>query len=137
MIPDITTKTRKSKQKAMGIRIRHKTLQGIMLVVRDQSRPLTLPGGKPLPPNFPLDRCSTCGVPHDVKTYHLPLDSEGTVIVSKTIYENLQKLADHAGFDFANVVDDPPDQVLRIPLVQQKVAAFDPEPIRREKVHGN
>ena len=119
-----------------GIRIRHKTLKSVLLVVRDQSRPLTLPGGKPLPSNIELSKCSTCGVPHDVKTYHLLLDGEGTITVSLEIYQSLLKLADHAGFEFANHVPDPPDQVLKVPKVEQKAKAFDPEPIRRELIHG-
>ena len=137
MTPEITLRTRKSKKKAEGIRIRHKTLKGILLVVRDQSRPLLTTDGKPLPPNFHLDNCTTCGVPHDVKTYHLQLDSEGTIIVGRPIFEKLQGLADHAGFELANVVDDPPDQVLHIPLVLQPVKAFTPEPIRREHIHAD
>lgn len=137
MIPDIILRTRKSKKKTVGLRIRHKTLKGILLVVRDQSRPLLTTDGKPLPSNFILDDCITCGTPHDVKTYHLPLDSEGTTIVSREIFEKLRGLEDHAGFELANVVDDPPDQVLHIPLVLQPVKAFTPEPIRREHIHEN
>ncbi len=135
MIPEIVQRYRRDVEKAEGIRIRHKTLKGIMLVVRDQSRPLLTTDKKPLPLNFPLDPCSTCGVPHSVKTYHLQLDSEGTIIVSRTVYEKLQGLADHAGFEFANVVDNPPDQILKVPLVEQKVIAFKPEPIRKEHIH--
>ena len=134
---DIVTRARKSKKKAEGIRIRHKTLRGIMLVVRDQSRPLLTTDGKPLPKNFHLDPCATCGVPHYVKTYHLQLDSEGTIIVGRPIYEKLQRLADSAGFDFSNVVDNPPDQILRVPLVEQKVVAFTPRPIRKEHIHAD
>ncbi len=137
LIPEIIQRYRRSKKKAEGIRIRHKTLKSILLVVRDQSRPLLTTDKKPLPPNFPLDPCSTCGVPHYVKTYHLPLDSEGTVIVSRTIYERLQRLADHAGFDFANVVNNPPDQILNIPIVEQKVIAFSPERVRRDHIHAD
>ena len=136
-IPEIVQRYRRSKKKAEGIRIRHKTLKGILLVVRDQSRPLLTTDKKPLPPNFPLDPCSTCGVPHYVKTYHLPLDSEGTIIVGRPIWEKLMGLADHAGFDLANVVNNPPDQILKVPLVEQKMVAFTPEPIRREHIHEN
>ena len=76
-------------------------------------------------------------MPHDVKTYHLPLDSEGTIIVGRPIFEKLKRLADQGGFDFVNVVDDPPDQVLKVPFVQQLTKAFSPEPIRREHIHEN
>ncbi len=137
MNPDIILSTRKSKKKAEGIRIRHKTLKGILLVIRDQSRPLLSTEGKPLPKNFPHATCITCGMPHDVKTYHLPLDSEGTIIVGRPIFEKLKRLADQGGFDFVNVVDDPPDQVLKVPFVQQLTKAFSPEPIRREHIHEN
>lgn len=137
MKPEIIHRVRRDKKKAEGIRIRHKTLKGILLVVRDQSRPLLTTEGEPLPPNFPLDPCSTCGVPHFVKTYHLQLDGEGTIIVSRKVYEKLQGLADHAGFDFANVVDNPPDIVIKVPLMEQKVIAFTPEPIRRDHIHAD
>jgi hypothetical protein len=111
-----------------GVRIRHKTLKSILLVVRDKSRPI------PNPRNKKVGTCRTCGVPHDVKTYHLPLDSEGCVIVSTTIYEKLLSLADHAGFELVNAVAKPPAQKLVLPKVDQKVKAFDP--IRRDFIHA-
>ncbi len=120
--------------KPEGIRIRHKSLKSVMLVIRDQSRPLKQTNGKPLPQNFVIDPCRTCGTPHDVKTYHLDLDGEGTIIVSTTVYEKLQALADHGGFEFVNRVVNPPAQELKIPLVLQKAKAFDP--IRKEHIHG-
>ena len=122
---------KKNDPKEGGIRIRHKTLKSVMLVVRDKARPIKAPVGYVFP------KCATCGYPHDVKTYHLQLDAEGTTIVSLEIYRNLQKLVDHAGFDFANHVPDPPAQKIHLPFVDQKAKAFDPEPIRRDHVHGD
>ncbi len=107
------------KPKAQGIRIRHKTLRGVLLVVRDQKRPI------PNPHNYKLPICSTCKVPHDVKTYHLKLDDEGTIIVSKTIYEKLSALDDKAGFETANTVNNPPTQTLQVPIAKQLVQVFD------------
>jgi hypothetical protein len=122
---------KKNDPKEGGIRIRHKTLKGVMLVVRDQSRPI------PHRQGYVFPKCATCGYPHDVKTYHLQLDSEGTIIVSLEIYRNLQRLVDHAGFDFANHVSNPPTQIIKPQFVDQKAKAFDPEPIRRDHVHGD
>jgi len=108
------------KPKAQGIRIRHKTLKGVLLVVRDQKRPI------PNPHNYKLPICSSCMVPHDVKTYHLQLDDEGTIIVSKTVYERLSALDDRAGFETSNTVNSPPTQTLQIPIAKKLIQAFDP-----------
>lgn len=122
---------KKNDPKEGGIRIRHKTLKSVMLVIRDKARPIKAPEGYVFP------KCATCGYPHDVKTYHLNLDSEGTIIVSLEIYRNLQKLVDHGGFDFANHVPDPPTQKIILPKVDQRARAFDPEPKRKDHIHGN
>ena len=47
-------------------------------------------------PWIPIDKgkgylCPTCQVTHMVKTIHLQLDSDGTVIVSQGVYERLKK----------------------------------------------
>lgn len=67
-----------------GHRLQHATLRFGMFTV-----PLVwipIPGGYD---------CPTCQVKHMVKTTHLQLDSDGTVIVSQGVYENLKK----AGLD--------------------------------------
>jgi len=115
---------------AEGIRIRHKSLKSVMLVVRDVSRPILKPHSSY---RFPV--CGICGYPHEHKTYHLQLDSEGTLIVSQKVYDRIMALGDQAGFEKVNMVKDPPTQVLLIPKADQKVKAFNPD--RREHVYGN
>lgn len=80
-----------------------------MVVVRDITRPVT-----------PGDPCGVCGVPHDCKTYHLQLH-DGTVIVSTTVWDNLQKLYDCGGFEPVNVVSEPPSQGLLVPSATVKI----------------
>lgn len=123
---------------AEGIRIRHKTLKGVMLVIRDKERPFQKPHNNS---SFKFPICSTCGYPHECKTYHLQLDSEGTIIVSTTVYDNLSKLIDKGGFDIVNMVAKPPTQHLVVPRADQIMKAFNPEstpePIRREHVNAD
>lgn len=76
-----------------------------LFVVRDVTRPLR-------PPHTV---CTTCGVAHECKTYHLQLDAEGTVIVSTTVWDRLHRLYDHGGFEQVNVVRKPPTQRLVLP----------------------
>jgi hypothetical protein len=87
------------------------SVAGRLFVVRDLTRPL--------PP--PRPTCSTCGIPHDCKTYHLQLDGQGTVIVSTTIWANMQRLYDHGGFEPVNVVAEPPAQGLTLPPAQLQI----------------
>lgn len=79
-----------------------------LFIIRDVSRP-----------TIATVLCRTCGVVHDVKTYHLQLEADGTVMVSTTIWDRLQRLYDHGGFELVNVVPDPPDVHLSLePLVR-------------------
>ena len=78
-----------------------------LIILRDRARPIALT------PNSPV--CHICGTPHDCKTYHFQLDSDGTIIVSATIWENLQSMYDHGGFEKVNVVPEPPDQTILLP----------------------
>jgi hypothetical protein len=82
-----------------------------LFVVRDVTRPL--------PP--PWSACGTCGVAHGCKTYHLQLDGDGTVIVSTTIWANLQRLHDRGGFEQVNVVATPPAQGLVFPAAAVQI----------------
>jgi hypothetical protein len=84
-----------------------------LFIVRDQSRPM--------PPNPHRPACRLCGHPHQCKTYHLMLDSDGTMIVSTTIWAHMQKLFDHGGFEPVNVVREPPTQGLVIPPAQVRI----------------
>ncbi len=77
---------------------------GRLFIVRDLSRPLE-----------PGDRCVTCGVPHEAKTYHLRMDADGTTIVSTGVWERFLAMPDHGGFETVNVVADPPAQGLVVP----------------------
>lgn len=74
-------------------------------IVRDVSRPLQGP---------PFPECSRCGH-HDVKTYHLQLDGDGTVMVNIGVWDRLQKLFDNGGFEKVNDVEEPPVQQLLMP----------------------
>lgn len=76
-----------------------------MIVLRDISRPI--------PPHPENPVCRICLHPHDCKTYHFQLDAEGTIIVSSTIWDRLQNMPLNGGFEFINVVSDPPDQHIR------------------------
>lgn len=104
---------------AEGIRIRHKTLKGVMLVVRDIDRPFDKP------PGYEFPDCTICENPHECKTYHLQLDDEGAIIVSPTIYDNLMKLDDRGGFYMVNTVAKPPTQVIQVPLMKELLKAFE------------
>lgn len=87
-------------------------LAGRLFIVRDQGRPI------PRHPANPV--CRICGRQHDCKTYHLQLDADGTVMVSRTIWDRLQALYDHGGFEPVNVVTSPPAQ--QVALVAPSVA---------------
>ena len=89
---------------------------GRLFIIRDISRPFI--------PN-PDHPCGVCGTPHDCKTYHLQLDTDGTVLVSTTIWERLQRLYDHGGFRLVNHTPDPPAQQLIIPPAAVTVTAPD------------
>jgi hypothetical protein len=90
------------------------SVAGRLFIVRDVTRPL------PADPHRPA--CRLCGHPHTCKTYHLQLDADGTVIVSTTIWENMQRLYDHGGFEPVNVVAEPPAQGLIVPPARVRIA---------------
>jgi hypothetical protein len=75
--------------------------------VRDLTRPV-----KTYPRN-PV--CSICRMRHEFKTYHFQLDSDGTVMVSTTIWDRLRRLHDCGGFEVVNVVAEPPAQGFELP----------------------
>lgn len=79
-------------------------VRGRLIVVRDLARPIDRGRG-----NLG-DTCGVCGVVHDHKTYHFQLDQDGTIIVSTTIWDRLQNMVDHGGFEKVNVVSEPPTQ---------------------------
>lgn len=96
---------------AEGIRIRPRPGIDIndegMVVVVDHARPFAPPAdGTPLVDVQPL--CPFCRVQHFAKAYHIQLRA-GTAIVSTTVWERFQALADNP-FEFVNVVGDPPAQ---------------------------
>ena len=99
-----------------GIRIRPQPARHVpdnaVVVVVDKTRPIPLPkDGRPL--SDLIDDCKTCGYLHEHKTYHLQLRA-GSIIVSDTIWGRLQGLIDNGGFEFMNIVEDPPAQGLSI-----------------------
>jgi len=91
-----------------GIRIRHKTLRGVTLALRDMTERID--------PPYPV--CSMCTLDIDneathvnhegYKTRHFDLDSEGYVIVSEGVLEALHRHVDLGGFDISNEVKEPP-----------------------------
>ena len=99
-----------------GIRIRPRPDRPVpdnaIIVVVLKHRPLKQPkDGRPLTQVKPA--CETCGYIHEHKTYHLELRA-GSVIVSPTIWGQLQNCVDDGGFEYMNHVDDPPTQKLAI-----------------------
>jgi hypothetical protein len=80
---------------------------GRLFIVRDATRPI--------PPHPANPTCRLCAQPHTCKTYHLQLDAEGTVMVSTTIWDNMQRLYDRGGFEPVNVVAEPPVQAIVLP----------------------
>ena len=92
-----------------GVRLRHPTARGGVYLVEDLGRPY----GQPL-------YCSACSsalkseVVHHVKTYHLALDGEGTVIVSEGIYDRIKAIPALGGLELMNEVAEPPPQRLEM-----------------------
>lgn len=86
-----------------------------LIIVRDTSRPLKPGGLRPV--------CRVCGMPHECKTYHFQLDSDGTIMVSTTIWGRLQRMFDHGGFEQVNVVSAPPAQGIELPTANVDLKA--------------
>lgn len=98
---------------AEGIRIQPRPELGwpgdARVCVTDHARPLKEPKyGERLEDVVPA--CQFCGKQHFAKTYRLQLRA-GSVIVSTTVWEKLQALADNP-FVYANPVARPPAQHL-------------------------
>ena len=111
---------------AEGIRIRHTTLSGVLLAVRDLTNRID--------PPYPA--CSRCLLPapgHEgYKTRHFDLESDGTTIVSQGVYDTLLDHIDHGGFDLSDVnpVLNPPAQGISVggngQATSNNVRAFPP-----------
>lgn len=108
----------KYKTKTDSIRIRHKTLRNVMMILRDRSRPLSNVHLRPT--------CEVCTVPHEFKTYHLRLDDEGCILVSTGVYDHIAAMFDKGGFEIANVIHDPPAQIIIPEMVNVPMKAYDP-----------
>ena len=96
---------------AEGIRIQPRPVlgfpDGALIVVVDHARPFPPPtDGQRLEDVQPV--CAACQVQHFAKAYHLQLVA-GSVIVSTTVWDRLQGLADNP-FEYANHVAHPPAQ---------------------------
>jgi hypothetical protein len=81
-----------------------------LITVRDVGRPM-----------ISTAVCNVCHQRHDCKTYHFQMDADGTKIVSTTIWDNLQKMYDHGGFEMVNVVAHPPAQGIVLPTAVVRV----------------
>lgn len=103
-------------------------LAGRMIIVRDISRPLGAASVQR------RELCKFCGTPHEFKTYHFQLDADGTIMVSTTIWNRLQAMFDHGGFEKVNVVASPPDIALSLEPIRNPLLDFTPE---RLAVNGN
>ena len=81
-----------------------------MVVLTDRNRPRPQPKyGEKLEDVQPY--CSKCGIQHFYKTLHLQLRA-GSVIVSHAVWEYMKTMVDDGGFEFVNVVDEPPAQTM-------------------------
>ena len=117
-----------------GIRIQHPIERSATFTIVDQSRPYRR-----------TTACSAqmvvrgdlvpCGRVHMWKTYHLNLDETGAVIVSTTIWERMASRLRAAGFRLANVVEQPPDQVIRLPRLTLTLRPLVPAEMPHAKPH--
>lgn len=103
-------------------------MRGRMVILRDVSRPLGAASVQR------KEICKFCGTPHECKTYHFQLDGDGTIIVSETIWNRLQAMYDHGGFEKVNVVASPPDVHLSLEPIRHPFLDLTPE---RLAVNGN
>jgi len=112
------------KEKQDSIRIRHKSLRNVLMILRDKSRPLANVHLRPI--------CEVCTVPHSYKTYHLKLDDEGCILVSTGVYDRIAAMYDKGGFEIANVIHDPPAQMLLPDTVELLARAHSPGRVEKE-----
>jgi hypothetical protein len=97
----------------MSIRLRHATLKDCNLVIVSKR--------KLKEPMF----CGQCQQMHEFKSYHLRLDSNGEVDVSKTVYDRLSELKD-LPLETASKRSKPEPQVLIVsPLGGNGTATFE------------
>ena len=114
----------------MSIRLRHPTLQDVNFTVvhhRQYRRPLF---------------CAVCAEVHTFKTYHLKLDSQGEVVVSKDIWGRLAEL-DGLPLRRVGNVRKPEPQILVAPpagvspeLQAVRTESFVPKKLREMVANG-
>jgi hypothetical protein len=56
----------------------------------------------------PQDKCPTCQIVHHVKTYHLPLDDQASIVVSTGAHAQLKEFAGLPNFMVEGEVLNPP-----------------------------
>ena len=83
-----------------GVRIRHSTESSVTYTLVDGSRPYRAPVN-----------CWRCGKVHEFKTYHFDLDGTGAAIVSKEIWEKLQRIGGQP-FSLEGEVKKPPKTII-------------------------
>ncbi len=86
--------------KRVGVRLFHESLRNCVYVVVHPTKGYKHPY-----------LCPTCNKQHERKSIHLNLDSEGSVIVSSGVLEDLRQ-AGMPGLTIANEVTNPPMQTL-------------------------
>lgn len=114
----------KYKTKTDSIRIRHSTFKGVMMILRDLARPLSKSNLRPV--------CDVCTVVHTFKTYHLLLDDEGCILVSTGVWDHIEKMFDKGGFEIANIIHNPPTQILKPRTVKIEARAIAPGQVVKE-----
>ena len=100
-----------------GIRIKHTTLTSTCYLVPVMGKPYVR-YGRPVPMLCPL-----CQVLHPVKTVHLWLEPDGTVIVSPGVLDEL-RLAGMPDLEVVNEVQAPPPLRLGNPVSVPKFTAY-------------
>lgn len=99
-----------------GVRLRHPTLRNCTYTLIHQGRPIR--AKEPIV-------CLVCGMTHHHKTYHLALDALGEVVVSETVFKNIEE----AGLDELQAVGQVNDPE---PLIIQHGSFVQPLVVSRE-----
>jgi hypothetical protein len=95
----------------MSVRLYHPTARNATAVFSHNKRPLKAWNKKTRRKHDTPLWCALCGKFHNVKTYHVKVDSEGFAIVSDEVWKMLKR-HNTAGFELANEVSNPPPIVI-------------------------
>lgn len=102
MLPPQSVRIRPTVQRMAGAHV---------LCVTDHRRPLPAPtDGTPLALVQPV--CHVCGNQHLAKTYQLQIEADGSVVVSREVWANLQNVGDGTLFTLVEDVPEPLPQII-------------------------